>query len=113
MLSVLSCLRLACCGAAALAGSPRAVAEEAPTARAKLVRPALANSCAVNGAGFVPVAGSGTCIKVSGHVRVEYGWGNPPPRGPVGFGLAAVSAAEPGGGLFGRLRPESGPGRRR
>ena len=37
-----------------------------------LVRPA-ANSCAAHGPGFTRAPGSETCVKISGHIRVEAG----------------------------------------
>ena len=90
---------------AALMGPASAFAQEMPSARVKAGRPATAARCAAYGTGFLPVAGSDTCIRLSGHVRVEYGWGNPPPRGSDAYGLAVAASPDPGGGRYGRLRP--------
>jgi hypothetical protein len=56
-----------------------------------LPRPLAADRCAGLGEGYVPVQGSETCVKIGGHVRVEYGGGNtlfdePARRAPEGYG---------------------------
>ena len=101
---------------AVLAVASVAQAQDLPQGRAG--PRASASRCAVYGPGFVPVAGSDTCIKIGGHVRVEYGWGNSPPRGRPGYGGSFGAAAPPYGepaaaappALFGRLRPEAAGG---
>ena len=105
-------------GLAVLAVAGAAQAQDLPQGRPG--QRAAASRCAVYGPGFVPVAGSDTCIKIGGHVRVEYGWGNPPPRGGSGFGGGYGSASttlpygEPAAAapspLFGRLRPDAAAG---
>ena len=58
-----------------------------PAARAN------SNECAVHGPGFAKIPGSDTCVKIGGHVRVEYGVGN---RGlSWGQGGAAGSGITP------------------
>ncbi|MBV1701229.1 MAG: porin [Hyphomicrobiales bacterium] len=42
-----------------------------------------ASPCAAYGAGFVAVAGSSSCVRISGHVRLDYNWGG---RGDSGVG---------------------------
>lgn len=71
----------------------------------------ISSHCAGYGAGFVPVAGSDTCVRVSGHVRVEYSFGragSPPNHGPD-YGVSSYLQPEPLGGdaglVFGRLKP--------
>ena len=71
------------------------------------------NTCANYGPGFVPVAGSDTCVRLSGHVRVEYRWG----KGGTGQGrggdIVPNAYAQPqpalgsneAGFVFGRLKP--------
>ena len=94
---------------ALLAGVCLAQAQDLPQGRAGAR--GTVNRCSAYGPGFVPAAGSDTCIKIGGHVRVEYGWGNPPPRGGYGFGSSAgaPSYGEPASAapLFGRLRPDA------
>lgn len=103
------------CGCAVVALHTFAQAQDLPPGR-RTTRIAPANNCAVYGPGFVPVAGSDTCIKLSGHVRVEYGWGNPPARGNSGYGNSNYADPPASGGfdggpghasVYGRLRPDS------
>ena len=49
-----------------------ALAGETVRARA----PALPADCAMHGPGFAKVSGTDTCVKIGGHVRVEYGIGS-------------------------------------
>lgn len=72
------------------------------------------NACASYGPGYVAVAGSDTCVRVSGHVRVEYGWGKGAGNGGRGAdGGSSAYAAQPqsplssseAGLVFGRLKP--------
>ncbi len=55
------------------------------------------NSCAAYGPGFVSVDGADTCVKVGGHVRVEFG--NGAARGNTGWDVgSSASAYAPGFG---------------
>ena len=61
---------------AACACAPALAAESVP-ARTAAGKPAQ-GACALQGAGFVNVPGADTCVKIGGHVRVEYGVTNRP-----------------------------------
>ena len=50
---------------------PASAAERRPVDRLEPYRPDA--SCASHGPGFVPLAGTSTCVKVSGRVRMEAG----------------------------------------
>ena len=100
-------------------GSLGCLADELPGGKAG-ARP-RAMSCAAFGAGFVGLAGSDTCVRIGGHVRVEYGWGAGAARGsnygaalqdrPALFGDPGVAAAAPQL-PFARLRPDGMAGTR-
>jgi hypothetical protein len=68
----------------------------------KLVR--RQSFCAAYGAGFVPVEGTQTCVRVSGHVRVEMEVGR-----PLRFEEASPFATPRAEGLTAVSSPESGP----
>ena len=51
-----------------------------------------ANPCAAHGPGFARVAGSETCVKIGGHIRVEAGVSN---HGLRGSGSSASGSAPP------------------
>ena len=91
-----------------------AAAGELPSGR--ISKPALDKSlCAAYGPGFVPIAGTDTCVRISGHVRMEYIFGRAgpsPSRGSESGASAYVSkevapAAPDSGLVFGRLKPGS------
>lgn len=96
---------------AALPGQVMAAGADLPPGKAG--SKGFATTCAGYGPGFVPVAGSNTCVRISGHVRVEYGWG----KGSLGGahnaepGLSAyvppdaAPASPDAGAVFGRLKP--------
>ena len=87
--SILQFLTFACLGSAcSLAGEP-------PGGKAG-GRPG-GQACAAYGAGFVGLAGSDTCVRIGGHVRVEYGWGAGSARSGSNYG-ATTQASPP---LFG------------
>ena len=99
-----------CLAAAFSAGA--VAAGELPAGRTG--KPALAkSSCAAYGLGFVPIAGSDTCVRVSGHVRMEYTFGRAgtQPGHPLETGASAYvpqeapPAAPDSGLVFGRLKP--------
>ena len=54
-------------------------------------------ACAAYGPGFVGLAGSDTCVRIGGHVRVEYGSGGGGTRNGSNYG-ATTQASPP---LFG------------
>jgi hypothetical protein len=54
-----------------------------------------ANSCAIYGAGFAPLPLGGTCARISGHVRTEYGIGRPPQGGAAWAPWSNTTAALP------------------
>ena len=53
------------------------------------------DACAVYGPGFVAVAGTATCVRISGHVRVEYSFGRGRSDGGMGMGDAMDGLAPP------------------
>ena len=69
------------------------------------------STCAGFGPGFVPVQGSDTCVRVSGHVRVEYGFGRAGtiPNHGSDYGVSSYlqpeSLSGDAGAVFGRLKP--------
>ena len=93
-----------CCAGLAMAG-------ELPGGKAG--NKSNSGACAGYGQGFVPVAGSNTCVRVSGHVRMEYTWGKGPGANRSGSGSSSYAPAEPApslpeaGFVFGRLKPAS------
>ncbi|MBV1707696.1 MAG: porin [Hyphomicrobiales bacterium] len=77
-----------------LAGTLAALALAAPSAAARpLAR--RNDTCAAYGPGFVAVAGGSTCIRIAGHVRVEYSFGPLRHMGGMGMGDAMDSLAPP------------------
>ena len=46
------------------------------TLRARTPAAVPGSDCALHGPGFAKVSGTNTCVKIGGHVRVEYGVGN-------------------------------------
>jgi hypothetical protein len=71
------------------------------------------NPCAAHGAGFVPLSGTSSCVRIGGRVRVEFGasggagsqWRVAPQAGAAS-GAALPNYAAPGGGAAQpRLRP--------
>lgn len=94
---------IAACGLAA-GGAIVWAAFGAPDAQAQ------ANPCAIYGAGFVPVNGSDTCVRIGGRVRVDgafvpsqnvYG-----PAGAANFAPGALDSLE---GVDRHLRLPGGP----
>ncbi len=49
----------------------KAQAKAQPSATRKAQNGSRTNPCAEYGAGFVQVAGSGTCVKIGGYVRMQ------------------------------------------
>lgn len=92
-----------------------ASAGELPVGRGTNI--AKSAACASYGPGFVAVAGSESCVRVSGHVRVEFGWGKgatAPSRGGDGASSAYTAPSPPlssseAGFVFGRLKPAAKP----
>ena len=75
-------------------------------------RRAAPDPCAMHGPGFVALPGSGSCVRISGRVRVEFGasrgagsnWRVAPQAGAAS-GASLPDYAAPGGGAQHRLRP--------
>ena len=59
----------------AMAAEPRAARKKVPSAVTAKPKAAKANPCAEYGAGFVPIEGSSTCIRIGGSIGVGAGMG--------------------------------------
>lgn len=79
-----TCLTVILLAATAL---PATASERRPVQRLEPHRPEV--SCAAHGPGFAPLAGTSTCVRVSGRVRVETGAMSGGSRGKAVTGQAA------------------------
>ncbi|THD62534.1 MAG: hypothetical protein E7813_20385 [Bradyrhizobium sp.] len=77
MRNILLAIAVAALPAAAAAAEPSSILKpDKPTASDKLLpikQPGAGNSCAAFGPGFVKLAGSDTCVKIGGAVRIDGG----------------------------------------
>ena len=77
MRNILLAIAVAALPASAAAAEPSSILQpDKPTASDKLLpikQPGAGNPCAVFGPGFVKLAGSDSCVKIGGAVRIDGG----------------------------------------